>query len=286
MGERSSIEWTDATWNPVTGCTKVSEGCRNCYAERLAPRLGQDFSEIKLHPERLEYPLHWKEPRRIFVNSLSDLFHEDISDKFIKQVVDVMLHRQGRHHIYQILTKRPERMLQLLGQDWWVAMGLDWIRHIWLGVSVEDQQTADERIPVLLQTPAAVRFVSAEPLLGPIGLDGPPLRALSVEVDHLEDRRLDWVIVGGESGPQARPMHPDWIRLIRDQCVAASVPFFFKQWGEWFCDDPRRFGSNPYERKPAFKWLRHNGSDCCMWKIGKKIAGRLLDGREWNECPR
>ena len=228
MGERSSIEWTDATWNPVTGCTKVSEGCRNCYAERIVQRLGQDFSTIVLHPERLEYPLHWKKPHRIFVNSMSDLFHENIADDFIYRVFEIMV--QCPHHVFQVLTKRPVRMLDICRRTRFIGIddqrhleqrGMDdWLDvlsqmkprpfpNVWLGVSVEDQQTADERIPLLLQTPAAVRFVSAEPLLGPIdlsklrdstfdALDGRDFECLTTD----NTPPLNWVIVGG--GVRAR----------------------------------------------------------------------------------
>ncbi len=298
MGERSSIEWTDATWNPTTGCTHVSEGCRNCYAERLAPKMRINFDEIKLLPERLGYPLHWKKPRRIFVNSLSDLFHEDIGPEFCIKVFVTMA--EAKQHIFQILTKRPNRMRNILSMtEFWLEVNKQlWkqavpvikggmpsvIPNVWLGVSVEDQQTANERIPLLLQTPAAVRFVSAEPLLGSITFDDPPIRGLSVEVDHQEDTRLDWVIVGGESGPHARPMHPDWARSIRDQCQTAGLPFFFKQWGEWlhesqFKDEIQRFRGLQAHRQEA-------GDGYQFIKLGKKAAGRLLDGREWSEYPR
>jgi protein gp37 len=273
------IEWTDETWNPVTGCTKVSQGCKNCYAERLAPKVfaGQvvevnttppkhpemkasafrprHFTDVLCHPERLDAPLHWKKPRRIFVNSMSDLFHEDVPSGFIGKIFGVMAACQ--QHTFQVLTKRPERMHDLLddriigpvkGEADQTAYeiltrgrpkslpalqighwpGLHWpLANVWLGVSVEDQATADERIPLLLQTPAAVRFLSCEPLLGPIDL---------AKAIHLADafrdrgeRTISWVIAGGESGPNGRPSHPDWFRSLRDQCQAVGVAFFMKQ---------------------------------------------------------
>jgi len=230
---KSLIEWTDETWNPITGCTKVSTGCKHCYAERLWQRLsaknmpyeGRPFTDVQCHPERLSQPLHWKKPRRVFVNSMSDLFHESVRDDFIISVLMVI--ETAKQHTFQVLTKRPERMRDFFCGESGAGLNVPPIKNLWLGVSVENQETADERIPLLLQTPAAVRFVSAEPLLSPINM---------VWVSHgLLDKRyyniLDWVIVGGESGPSARPMNPDWARSIRDQCQAAGVPFFMKQMG-------------------------------------------------------
>ena len=234
MGDKSSIEWTDATWNPVTGCTKISPGCKNCYAERLATRLHAmrnaryaNGFEITLHADVLELPLHWKNPRKVFVNSMSDLFHEDVPDRFIRKVFEVMA--RAHWHIFQILTKRSERLLHL-------APSLPWPRNVWQGVSVENDSYT-WRIQHLIQVPAAVRFISVEPLLGPIKTL--PLKGVS------------WVIVGGESGPGYRGIHVSWVRQIRDQCLRARVPFFFKQWG----------GRTP------------------------KSGGRELDGKHWNEYP-
>ncbi len=256
MGAISKIEWTDATWNPVSGCTKVSPGCKNCYAERITERWGQEFTEVRERPERLMQPLRWKNPRRVFTCSMADLFHEQVSFEFIASVFHTMTgecdYKPPPAHTYQILTKRAVRMRQFFswleryseGDEAYVlALQTLWFddapaRNVWLGVSVEDQQRAEERIPDLLATPAAVRFLSVEPLLGPVALR------------DLMDK-IDWVIVGGESGPGARPMHPDWVRSIRDQCQAAGVPFFFKQWG----------GRSP------------------------KAGGRILDGRTWEEFP-
>ncbi|MDE2940022.1 MAG: phage Gp37/Gp68 family protein [Chloroflexota bacterium] len=215
MSDKSAIEWTDSTWNPVTGCTKVSPGCAHCYAEAITLRFkrGGPYlpgeSEIKLHPERLGLPLSWKSPRRIFVNSMSDLFHDDVPLDFIYKVFEVMT--QADRHTFQVLTKRQDRLLELFEQ-------LSWPPNVWMGVSVENQYWADRRIPILVKVPAAVRFLSAEPLLKPLTL-GP----------YLKD--LDWVIVGGESGPKARPVEEKWVTDIRDDCLAHEVPFFFKQWG-------------------------------------------------------
>lgn len=235
MATNSSIEWTEATWNPVTGCDKVSPGCAHCYAERMARRLhgmGQpnyrNGFDLTLQPQMLEVPLRWKKPRRIFVNSMSDLFHPDVPLDFIQQVFDVM--RRAHWHEFQILTKRSERLAEL-------DSVLDWPANVWMGVSVENTRFL-HRIPHLAGTAAQVKFLSLEPLLGPLPglcLDG-----------------IDWVIVGGESGPRARPMKSEWVAEIRDACDRQNVPFFFKQWGGVF----------------------------------KKSTGRVLDGRTWDEMPR
>ena len=230
----TKIEWTDATWNPVTGCNKISPGCKHCYAERMAKRLHavgmpkyRNGFAVAVHPDALEIPLRWRKPRSIFVNSMSDLFHDRVSDDFIRRVFAVM--EQADWHRYQALTKRPERGVAL--ND-----ALPWPPQVGLGASVENVAYT-RRIDLLRQTDAAVKFRSLEPLLGPLpnlNLDG-----------------IDWVIVGGESGPGARPMQADWARDLRDQCLAAGVPFHFKQWGGVF----------------------------------KKRQGRRRDGREWNDVP-
>ncbi len=214
MADRSSIEWTDATWNPVTGCTKVSAGCSHCYAERFAERWrgvpGHPYVQgfdLRLWPERLVQPLRWKRPRSIFVNSMSDLFHERVSEDYIQRVFAIMA--QADHHRFQVLTKRHRRLVAL-------APRLPWPSHIWMGVSVETQRWV-ERASALCHTPAAVKFLSCEPLLGDLNLDL---------------TGIDWVIVGGESGYGARPMQEQWAIHIRNQCLASRVPFFFKQWGE------------------------------------------------------
>ena len=282
---KSKIEWTDETWNPVTGCTKVSAGCKYCYAERQWPRLsapgqpyeGRTFTDVHCHEERLYQPLHWKRPRRVFVNSMSDLFHEDIPDSFIDRIFGVMW--EAKEHTFQILTKRAKRMAKYMSRKDLMTTHLP---HVWLGVSAEDQQTANERMPLLLQTPAAVRFVSLEPLLGPI--------KLGMEKFIYEGRTFstgpDWVIVGGESGPDARPMHPDWVRSIRDECVAGGTPFFFKQWGEWA---PNPTGIGPFWTTMVKGYKAGNndtpGYRKTMYRVGKRTAGRELDGRTWDEYP-
>jgi protein gp37 len=230
----SKIEWTDATWNPVTGCTQVSAGCDHCYALAFAERFrgtpGHPYEQgfdLRLWPERLDLPLRWRRPRRIFVNSMSDLFHADVPTEFIRQVWETML--AADHHTYQVLTKRPQRLARL-------APSLVWLPHIWVGVSVESNDVA-WRADFLRRVPAAVRFISAEPLLGPI--------------DQLSLEGIDWLITGGESGPQHRPCDPQWVRDARDRAVAEGVAFFHKQWG----------GRSP------------------------KAGGRDLDGRTWDEMP-
>ena len=218
MSDNSNIEWTDATWNPVRGCTKVSPGCKHCYAETFAERFrgvpGHPFEQgfdLRLVPDKLDEPFRWAGSRRVFVNSMSDLFHEAVPDDFIMRVFSVM--RRADWHIYQVLTKRPERMREIVARAAWVAK----CPHIWLGVSVEDRAYGLPRLDVLRETKAAVRFLSVEPLLEDLGsfsLGG-----------------IDWVIVGGESGPGARPMQEGWVLPIRDDCRARGIPFFFKQWG-------------------------------------------------------
>jgi protein gp37 len=234
MASKSPIEWTDATWNPVTGCDKISPGCKHCYAERMAKRLKaadnhsyQNGFQLTLQPRMLSRPLEWKKPKNIFVNSMSDLFHDDVPLEYIQRVFHVM--NEADWHQYQILTKRAERVYQL-------SPYLEWAPHIWMGVSVENAQYLD-RIDYLRKTGAHVKFLSLEPLLGPLhGMD------LS---------SVDWAIVGGESGPGARPVDPAWVTDIRDQCVKANVAFFFKQWGG----------------------------------VQKKKNGRELEGRTWDQKP-
>ncbi len=234
MASNSSIEWTDSTWNPVTGCSKVSPGCKNCYAERLAarlkamgnPRYKNGFS-VTLHDDLLSLPLRWSKPRLIFVNSMSDLFHEEVPDEFVHRVFETM--KRADQHIFQILTKRSQRLVEL-------APSLSWPSNVWQGVSVEDSNHL-WRIAHLQEVPSAIRFVSVEPLIGPI--------------PHLPLEGINWVIVGGESGPNHRPIDRGWVVEIRDQCIDAGVPFFFKQWG----------GRTP------------------------KSGGRLLEGRLWDEMP-
>ena len=214
MAEHSNIIWTDATWNPVTGCSKVSQGCKNCYAERLAKKLQAEGSTryrngflVTLHPDVLSLPLRWKSPKRVFVNSMSDLFHAEVPDDFIAQVFEIML--QAPQHTFQILTKRPERVVTM-------ANDLPWADNIWMGTSIENDQVVG-RADLLRQVPARVRFLSCEPLIGPL----PSL--------NLED--LQWVIVGGESGPGHRAIKETWVEEIRARCEALGIPFLFKQWG-------------------------------------------------------
>lgn len=298
MSDQSKIEWTDATWNPITGCSVVSAGCKHCYAMRLAgTRLRHHPSrdgltretsagpvwtgEVRLNEQWLDQPLHWRKPRRIFVCAHGDLFHESVPTEWIDQVFAVMA--LAPQHTFQVLTKRAAGMREYLdgrpqgGWSYWIRKirppptGIGTLlstvngslANVHLGTSVEDQATADERIPLLLQTPAAVRFISYEPALGPLDLHRDYFDDDGVALPGAPNPRpgLDWVIAGGESGPGARPSHPDWFRALRDQCQAAGVPFFFKQWGAW----------------------AHSGDQA--WLVGKKRAGRLLDGRAWNEFP-
>jgi protein gp37 len=313
VSDNSRIEWTDATWNPVAGCTKVSPGCDHCYAERVTERFHGpgSFATVKLLPDRLEQPLRWRKPRRVFVNSMSDLFHDDVPDGYIGAVFDVMA--RAEQHTFQILTKRHGRMRSLLNA--WATDGivsdsgylldgrpLGDIRvtsplwtpppNVWLGVSVEDPRWADIRIPALLDTPAAVRFLSCEPLLGPIDLP-----RLWLDSELAVAQTVDWVIVGGESGPNARPMHPAWARAIRDQCTTAGVPFLFKQWGEWAPSNafqpttvPRMIADSegqvtPVEHDTEIRHMWLFGGSFVMARIGKKAAGRRLFGRTWDEYP-
>ena len=238
MANSTSIEWTDATWNPVTGCTKISAGCDNCYAERFSERFrgvpGHPFEsgfDLTLRPERLEQPLHWRAPRMVFVNSMSDLFHKEIPDEFIGRVFDTM--ERAHWHTFQVLTKRSSLMRSFLRRRYGKTRGPS---HMWFGVSVEDG-SKKSRIRHLQEAPAGVRFLSIEPLIGPVGT--------------LDLTGIDWVIVGGESGPRARPMTREWVRDVRNQCKENKIAFFFKQWG----------GLRP------------------------KSGGRKLDGREWSQFP-
>ena len=304
MSDSSAIEWTDATWNPVTGCTKVSQGCKNCYAERDWVRLSANpksvyylrkFTDVAVHADRLDQPGRWSKPRRIFVNSMSDLFHEDVPEDFIARVWQRMAWNQ--QHIFQILTKRPGRML-----EWLTACGRDavfagereeyeesislhgWpLRNVWLGVSVEDQATADERIRLLLQTPAAVRWISAEPLLEYI-IVTPYFRS---PFESQSTWALDWVVAGGESGPAARPSRPLWFRALRKQCAEFRVPFFFKQWGEWIpsSDVPSGYADTYSSETRGSRNRSQVVGDELLVKVGKKAAGRLLDGRTHDEYP-
>jgi len=362
---KSQIEWTDFTWNPVTGCDRTSPGCLNCYAKQLhdmrykahlagknvAPCYHEPFESVQCHPDRLDaLPLNGA-PRKVFVNSMSDLFHKDVPDEFIDEVFAAMAFRP--HMTFQILTKRAQRLPQYFeglnrrrqgffhehhgyfselleeryGSD---AAQAAWSRlkafhhgpkpatsigdatawpwplpNVWLGVSVENQKYADERGYWLRKTPAAVRFFSCEPLLGALDLSASLACSNCGAVVAARDEMgacgrcgsglpgIHWVIVGGESGAGARPMHPDWARSIRDQCTAAGVQFFFKQWGEWRLrelgdsdDQPRlRIGEHGKNTQDLANCGPDMGNEVWMQRVGTKRAGRLLDGREWNEFP-
>ena len=355
----TSIEWTEKTWNPIAGCSVVSPGCTNCYAMKLAPRLAANpatpqyagtvqnskggpvwTGKIGIASDSvLTQPLHRKKPTMYFVNSMSDLFHENVPDEVIDRIFAVMA--LCPQHTFQVLTKRVDRMREYFleqslparvgraaawiwggknpDKQWDIAESImrDTLPNVWLGVSVEDQTRADERIPLLLDTPAAVRFISAEPLLGAIdlsywlrrfnrqemGLQDDPMAAALLN-QGIEDGNafaqpaLHWVIVGGESGPKARPMHPDWARSLRDQCVAAGVPFFFKQWGAWlpvidrdFVDPDWRINySKPMQKGHRILNLEggtgfHGKRVHLMKRTTKAKAGRQLDGRVWDEMP-
>jgi protein gp37 len=369
MSDNTTIEWTDATWNPITGCSVVSPGCANCYAMQLAgTRLRNHPSrrgltrvsagrhvwngQVRYNHEWLDQPFGWPQ-RMIFVCAHGDLFHDAVEQWMIAEIFGVMIASHHiRGHIFQVLTKRAERMRQLLNDpEFWeevmdaassqVMERVDPLDRrsddaratmrdydaanpppgIWLGVSVEDQQRADERIPLLLQTPATVRWLSCEPLLGPVDLEGPcelagidrgktwgemgdaqrACRALR----YGDTSRLDWVVCGGESGKSARPMHPGWARSLRDQCDEAGVPFFFKQWGEWaeagdenpsallqqssedriFSADGRVFGAGTRKHGGMVEEGWQAAGAAWMARVGKKLAGRLLDGVEHNAYP-
>ncbi|RKH14332.1 phage Gp37/Gp68 family protein [Corallococcus sp. CA053C] len=385
MGE-TSIEWTDVVWNPTRGCSRFSPGCGGgtagnrkggCYAERMAIRLagpGQPYEglvkstpagprwtgKVVLDAEKLAEPLRWKKPRRVFVNSMSDLFHEALSVKDIALVFAVMA--LARTHTFQVLTKRADVMARTVGSEDFKGLvlsiasmeatrrGLElepgelrWpLPNVWLGVSVEDQQRADERIPELLRTPAAVRWLSCEPLLGPLDLSHAVGERFCMKCkrgllwdDHVDassstraawidsecmgacphcggetdsrfpDERVGWVVVGGESGPGARPIHPVWVRRLRDQCVAAGTSFFFKQWGAWkpYCAMTEQEADALYEpvaegmppdstrrcRVPVVSFptepLPVGGEVHTLFNLGKKAAGRVLGGRTWDEMP-
>lgn len=371
MSAQTKIEWVKnedgtqgRTWNPLTGCTKVSPGCDHCYAKTMHERFNGpgSFDSITLHPDRLDQPLRWRKPTTVFVNSMSDLFHADVPDEFIARVFAVMA--LAPQHTFQLLTKRHARMRSLLSSDaftarvadaayriawgedadvrfsagraeyayrtWPPLAGTSGVRvlpwplpNVWLGVSVESQQWADIRIPALLETPAAVRWISAEPLLGPLDLDGkvewhggrdrltywlgrgrpyfPPGEPGSMLSGPMSDKpSLDWVVVGGESGPGARPMHPDWVRTIRDQCEEAATPFLFKQWGAWTSgavdrvptSDPYAPGSIRHQGWVDLDGALHHFGEYYadegwqhVWRVGKGKAGRVLDGRTHDGYP-
>ncbi len=361
MADNTAIEWTDATWNPITGCSVVSPGCTNCYAMKLAgtrlkhhptrqgltrdSKAGPVWTgEVRFNEATLDQPLRWKRPRKIFVCAHGDLFHESVPDAWIDRIYAVMA--VSYRHIYQVLTKRSARMRAYLSDPdtarriWALVVGetpgttrggminesgaqysgQEWpLSNVWLGVSAEDQARADERIPDLLATPAEVRWLSAEPLLGPIDLCNlaaayPSHRELGYRINALNGRlmsgngpkaisllpafgdynRLDWVVAGGESGLGARGMHPDWVRSLRDQCAVADVAFLFKQWGEWAPSTLEASLGNPRSGWRSLKGHPHiaRGSELTIEAgaafiaaIGKKAAGRLLDGVQHDGYP-
>jgi protein gp37 len=297
VSDKTGISWTNSTWNPIVGCSKVSPGCDNCYAIRDGARLqhldtyagtiedGDWTGVVRCLPERLDQPVRWKRPRRIFVNSMADLFHPDVPEPFIGEVFDVTL--RAPQHIFQVLTKRPQRMASVLGRfrtfgdGWFIGDGGEEMAfpNVWLGTSIESDKFAF-RANHLRETPAALRFLSLEPLLGPLP---------NVDLDG-----IDWVIVGGESGPRARPMHPQWVRDIRDRCVEAGVPFHFKQWGAW---GP---AGSMYDTSERTHLVQLDGRDRGIpwggWKLdqplaepmrrfGPKVARRELDGAVWDQFP-
>lgn len=346
MAGKTKIEWTEYSWNPIRGCSRITDGCRNCYAEDQAARIirmdrgrgvpegqgsydgllakgGQWNGQIKVVPELLDQPLRWTKPRFIFVNSMSDLFHENVAEETIQRIFAVMA--AAPQHTFQVLTKRADRMCQVLRTKdaRWVAEGqmlltqegvlkpdtyqVKWpLPNVWLGVSVENQAAANERVPKLLETPAAVRWLSMEPLLGPVDLEkiqepsGDVFSALygwHATGSFERVNGIDWVVVGGESGPRARPMHRQWVRDLRDQCASTGVPFLFKQWGEWTPGENVERQTGVVETACLINgdWQfgtvdlsgdgGHADDEPDLYRIGKHAAGRRLDGEQHDGYP-
>jgi len=300
----SKIEWLKnptggqgSTWSPVTGCTQISEGCQNCYACKMAQRLkgrygypADDPFKVTIHKDKYDIPLKKKKPTKYFVCSMGDLFHDDVPFKEILTIFDIM--HQCPQHTFMVLTKRPSRMLEFCSKYGLMPViknlgltgsGEIWPENVWCGISVENQKRADERIPILLEIPAAVKFLSVEPLLGPVNIK--------------DYSMIDWVIVGGESGPNARIMHPEWVTKIRDDCIANKTPFFFKSWGQWIPHAPAHGGPyfseiiNSQSTLRRCKWedgrvmTAHQDRWCRFLKVGKKYSGRILDGKAWDQYP-
>jgi len=321
--QKTKINWADSVWNPITGCSPISAGCERCYARRMATRLHGRFGypdknpfRVTLHPDKLLQPLSTRKPRRIFISSMSDWMHPDVPDDYRDKMLAVMALTPW--HTYYTLTKRVDNLLryfdtstdnreedvsrQMIQVSGGKSAGLVEfpLPNVILGVTAENQAAADERIPLLLQTPAAVRFVSIEPMLGPVNLvqsfrkiyTGGGVQ--SILHGYTRMPTLDWVIVGGETGPGARPMHPDWVRRIRNDCAVAGVPFFFKGWGDWFpiYGTGRLRGDEEDERTP-FVWVRPDGTmgdpvrltNPAMLHVGTKAAGRVLDGKTHDARP-
>lgn len=293
MGD-TKIQWATKVWNPVTGCTKISDGCRSCYAERMANRLrgrcgypADDPFQVTLHPEKLNEPLKWRKPSRIFVCSMGDLFHEDVPTEFIWQIFSVML--EARHHTFIVLTKRSERMKMILN-EMVISSGKELPENV-IGMVTVEKQEYENRIVDLLETPFKWRGLSIEPMLEAVDLLNDDYLGGCIYCETCleespktcieRDAKIDWVICGGESGPNARPMHPDWVRSLREQCQAAGVPYFFKQWGEWVHESQAPDILENYN--PEFFFDRVNSKGFA--RVGKKIARDLLDGKQYHEFP-
>ncbi len=304
--KKTKIEWADFTWNPVDGCSKVSEGCRNCYAERHARRLWgmRFFTEIRCHPEKLGQPEIIKKPSKVFVCSMGDLFHEDVSDTFIGDVFSKMA--MAHQHTFLVLTKRPERAYRWFTQYYNGGFtaeelirgrvntllhrhpsepieGWRWpLKNVWMGTTTENQPMADERVPWILRIPAALRFVSVEPMLGAVifrKIVMPDGDHLGNFFNHGTGTGIDWVICGGESGPSARITHPNWVKDLLGQCQDTRIPFFFKQWGEWLPIEgevPAEYTEHP---------MRKLGDGITFVRLGKRLSGDIVAGRQWHEYP-
>lgn len=295
---KSKIAWTDRTWNPITGCTKISPGCDHCYAERMSKRLagrsGYDRDEpfkVTYHPKRLSEPLRATKPHMYFVCSMGDLFHDDVEDKWFEQVFDVILecHRRNKGHVFQLLTKRPRRMVYSIARSYKRHGITDPLPGLWLGATVEDQKRADARIPWLLAAMALIRFISVEPMLGALKI--PAWLELWPNFEG-----LNWVIVGGETGPGARPTHFNWVADLRDQCVDAEVPFFFKHWGEWQSspDTPLMMTKTEDQKVAMFRdgYFHDWGDGWHALKVGKRAENSELlfnqqtqELQQWREFP-
>lgn len=304
MGSKSKIEWTEASWNMISGCTKISAGCKNCYAERMAARFGRDFSTVVCDESKLDQPTHWNRPRKIFVCSTADLFHADVPFSFIDKVFAIM--EANPRHTFQVLTKRADRMAEWFEYRSAIhnfAKGPEtMLPNVWVGVTAENQEMADFRIPFLFKCPAAIRFVSVEPMIGNVDL----CRFLSGEMG----RKLDWVIIGGESGQNARPCHPMWVRNLVNNCRLFNAPIMFKQWGEWgpaeeISDESRSEWVNSDKDTKSLLMMSDGSSKetffgprtpfepawatpgkALMLKLGKHKTGRFIDENEYLEYPK